>query len=353
MVNPGQPERASRSRPSVSDVAALAGVSLGTVSHVLNHPNKVAAATRTRVERAMAMLDYVPNSVARALKAGSNRTMGLIVSDLSNSYFVDIARGAEAGAEQGGLSLMLANSDARVERESAYLSLFTQARVTGILMTLNDAAHFSAVARVVPAGTPLVFLNFSAPASQFCSVGVDNTRGGYLATQHLIEIGRRRLAFVGGPDELQPIVDRGIGFRQAIAEHPGVTSETLTPAWINRADGWNLGSDLARRIIAGEVDGVFASTDLLAAGIVQALSAAPGIRIPQDVSIIGYDNNQAAWDSPIPMSTIAQPGEEIGRIGAALLHEEATDDRLSHEHSAVVLPPTLVVRQSTADHSRR
>lgn len=341
---PPSPRRTQR--PSVSDVAALAGVSLGTVSNVLNHPGKVAAATRERVERAMTMLGYVPNTVARSLKVGTTQSVGLIVSDLANSLFVDIAQGAEAGAAHGGLTLMIANSDAQVERESAYLAMFAQNRVTGVLMTLNDAAHFGAVARLAPPGLPVVVLNFSAPRSQFCSVDVDNALGGYLATQHLIDCGRRRLAFVGGPVELQPVVERGKGFHRAVGERADVTSEEITPDWINRSDGWSVGVRLAERIAAGEIDGVFAASDLLAAGIVQALTAMSRVRIPDDVTIVGYDNNQAAWDSPIPITTIAQPGEEVGRLGAMLLQDEAAEGD-EHEHSAIVLPPRLVVRQSS------
>ena len=343
-----QPNRSgARSRPSVDDVASLAGVSLGTVSNVLNHPDKVAAATRERVERAMAMLGYVPNTAARSLKFGSSRSIGLIVSDLSNSLFVDIARGAENGAEQGGLTLLIANSDAKIERESSYLTMFAESRVTGVLMTLNDAAHFAAVSRRAPAGIPLVLLNFSAPPSQYCSVDVDNALGGYLAAKHLIETGRRKLVFVGGPYELQPVVDRGKGFHRAVGEHPDVTSEVLTPEWINRSDGWAAGVQLAPRVAAGEVDGIFAASDLLAAGIVQALSAATDVRVPEDVAIVGYDNNQAAWDSPIPISTIAQPGDDVGRLGAMLLQEEAAHGTGPHEHSTIVLPPRLIARQSS------
>ncbi|GAA3808128.1 LacI family DNA-binding transcriptional regulator [Cellulomonas soli] len=340
------PKSPHKQRPSVGDVATLAGVSLGTVSNVLNHPDKVAASTRDRVERAMTMLGYVPNTVARSLQSGTTQSVGLIVSDLSNSLFVDIARGAESGVEQGGLTLMIANSDARVERESAYLRMFAQARVTGVLMTLNDAAHFAAVARAAPPGVPLVLLNFGAPVSQFCSVDVDNALGGYVATRHLIESGCRRLVFVGGPHELQPVVDRGKGFQRAIAEQPGVSGEVVTPDWINRADGWTTGVELATRVARGEIDGIFAASDLLAAGIVQALSAA-SIRIPDDVAIVGYDNNQAAWDSPVPITTVAQPGEEVGRLGAMLLQDEARGDGPEHTHSAILLPPQLVVRGTT------
>lgn len=336
-------------RPSVNDVATLAGVSLGTVSNVLNRPERVTEATRARVERAIEMLGYVPNAAARSLKLGTAATIGLIVGDLTNSLFVDIARGAEGGAEDGRLHLMLANSDTRIDREQSYLSVFAQARVTGILMTLNDEAHFRTIAASAPRSIPLIVLNYTAPTSQFCSVNVDNELGGYLAGRHLVETGRKHLVYVGGPSQLQAVVDRGRGFARAVDESPGVTMTTMTPDWINRADGWAIGRTLSAQVEAGEVDGIFAASDLLAAGIVQALSVSPQIRIPHDVAVVGYDNNQAAWDSPIPISTIAQPGEDLGRLAALLVQEEAAESPgHTHEHVAVVLPPRLIERQSSA-----
>ena len=215
----------ARPRPSVDDVASLAGVSLGTVSNVLNHPDKVAAATRERVERAMVMLGYVPNTAARSLKFGSTRSIGLIVSDLSNSLFVDIARGAETGAEHGGLTLLIANSDARIERESNYLAMFAQARVTGVLMTLNDAAHFAAVARRAPAGIPLVLLNFSAPVSQYCSVDVDNALGRLRRDQ---APDRDRVAASSPSSEARPSCNRSSTAARA-STRPWASTRTSSP----------------------------------------------------------------------------------------------------------------------------
>ncbi|WP_258725552.1 LacI family DNA-binding transcriptional regulator [Cellulomonas sp. NS3] len=344
--------RAARDRPAMEDVAALAGVSLGTVSNVLNHPYRVTARTRERVQRAIAELNYVPNGLARSLAAGHTNTIGLIVSDLSNSLFIDIARGAETAAEEGRMSLLLANTDSRVEREAGYLALFAQHQLTGVLMTLNDAAHFDAVTRIAPASPPLVLLNFTDPQHRHCSVDVDNELGGYLAAQHLIEIGRRRLVLVSGPPELKPVADRGRGFFRAVAEHPEVTAREVTPRWINRADGWRTGTQLAPQVAKGEVDGIFAASDLLAAGILQALATTPGVVVPRDVAVVGYDNNQAAWDSPIPLTTIAQPGHEVGRLGARLVREESSA-RGTHTHQAIVLAPALVVRSSTVESPPR
>lgn len=244
---------------------------------------------------------------------------------------------------------MLANSDGRLDRESSYLTLFAQSQFAGILMTLNDEHHFAAIAAMSTGTTPLVMLNFDAPSTRFCSVSVDNELGGYLAAQHLIDLGRRRLVFVGGPDELKPVQERGRGFRRALRERGLSSVRELMPERINRADGWQIGSDLAAAVAAGEVDGIFASSDLLAAGIMQAFASSPGISVPDDVAIVGYDNNQAAWDSPpTPITTISQPGEAVGSIGAELVQEEAAARNGGHEHRSVILAPELIVRRSTS-----
>ncbi|GII98872.1 LacI family transcriptional regulator [Sediminihabitans luteus] len=335
-----------RSRPSIGDVAALAGVSLGTVSNVLNHPDRVSAATAEKVARAMAMLEYLPDGNARTLAAGSSRTVGIILPDLANSLFVDVARGAEAAAEEADHTLMIANSDTRLERESRYLRTFTQARVAGILLTLNDEEHYAAIAGGTPRSAPTVMLNLAVPVARSCSVSVDNALGGRLATQHLVDTGRRRLVFVGGPTTLDPIRHRERGFTDVVSASGATHVRTITPDGVNRSDGWAVGTGLVEDVRAGRVDGVVAATDLLAAGIVHALTAAD-VEVPGQVSVVGYDNNQAAWDSPIPISTVAQPGEAMGRAGAELVLAEARAGA-DHVHRAVVLEPTLVVRASTA-----
>ncbi|AEE47095.1 LacI family DNA-binding transcriptional regulator [Cellulomonas fimi] len=333
-----------KARAAIGDVAALAGVSLGTVSNVLNHPDRVSATTREKVERAMTMLDYEPNRLARSLAAGASPTLGLVVTDLTNSLFIDIARGAERVADRSELAVLLANSDGRLEREARHLRMFAQTRVAGILMTLNDAAHFAAIARLAPTSVPVVMLNFDAPTTQFCSVSVDNHLGGAIATRHLLDLGRRRIVFVGGPGILRPVQDRAAGFHQVMREAGVEPVAEIAPNGVNRADGWRVGRELVPAIRRGEVDGIVAASDLLAAGVVQAVTSAGDLSIPDHVAIVGYDNNQAAWDSPIPITTVSQPGERIGELGAQIALGGCGAD---HDHRSHVLEPALVVRQTT------
>ncbi|BDZ53219.1 LacI family DNA-binding transcriptional regulator [Agromyces marinus] len=341
-------DAAPREEPAsagIKDVAALAGVSIATVSNALNHRERVAAPTLDRIDRAIGMLGYIPNGAARSLAAGRTRSFGLVLSDLGNSLFVDIARGAERAADERGLSIVLANSDGELEREDRYVELFAETRVRGVLLTLNDASHFRAIVGRHAHGQPLVMLNLHDDSGRYCTASIDNEAGGHLATAHLLETGRRRIVFVGGPDSLQPVDDRRRGFRRALAQAGLTPVDEVSPTWVNRADGWQVGRALAERVRAGEVDGIVAASDLLAAGIVQALSEHGAIPVPDQVGVIGYDNNQAAWDAPIPISTISQPGEELGFVGAHLLIDEV--EQPGHEHRAIRLNPELIVRRST------
>ncbi|MGA1836895.1 LacI family DNA-binding transcriptional regulator [Herbiconiux sp. 11R-BC] len=333
--------------PGISDVARLAGVSQGTVSNVLNHPERVAEATLQRVRQAIATLAYVPNGAARSLAEGSSRSIGLIMSDMGNSLFVDIARGAERASAEAGMGLLLANSDGRLESEDRYLDLFAESRVLSTLLTLNDEHHFQEIVRRVAGTRALVLLNFQADPASYCSVDGHNERGGYLATQHLIDLGRRRLAFVGGPDSLRPVFERRRGFASALAEAGLSAAAEIVPTGINRSDGWRVGTELVDDIARGRIDGIIAASDLLAAGILQAFESHGRIRVPDDVAVVGYDNNQAAWDSPIPITTIGQPGEEMGFVGAELAMAELVEGD-AHVHRSVVLEPALIVRESSS-----
>lgn len=342
---PGRIAGGKRERSSIGDVAALAGVSQGTVSNVLNHPEKVSPATREKVERAVEMLSYSPSGPARSLAVGSTRAIGLILNDLQNSLFIDIARGVERAAGEAGAAVLMANTDSELEREKQYLRVFDESRVLGTLITLNDTQHYRRALAAAGKSNPLVLLNFAPQDATHCSVSIDDERGGAIAAEHLLSIGRRRLAIVDVPGNLQPVTKRSAGFAAALRSHG------LRPAYhqsmndLDRANGFKVGLDLIPLIRAGEVDGVFAMADLVAAGIAQAIASRSDLGIPEDVAIVGYDNNRAAWDSPTPLTTVAQPGEELGYLGGKLLLEEISSD--AHEHRAEHLEPALVVRRST------
>lgn len=331
---------------SVREVAALAGVSVGTVSNVLNRPEKVAQATVTRVRDAIAQLGFVRNDAARQLRAGRSRSIGLIVLDAANPFFTDLARGAEARALNDGLAVLLGNSDEDAEREASYLDLFEEQRVAGLLITpVGDA--ITRLQRLRERGTPIVLVDRQAESPGFSSVAVDDVAGGQMAVSHLIETGRTRIAFVGGPRGIRQVADRLEGARRAVAEHPDVTLELIETESLTVLQGRAVGEALRDRAPAKRPDAIFAANDLLAVGLLQGLMMLSDIQVPRDIALIGYDDIAFASSSVVPLSSIRQPSELIGSTAVdLLLREAATEGDFTHEH--IVFQPELIVRASTA-----
>jgi LacI family transcriptional regulator len=332
----------------IKDVAARAGVSLGTVSNVLNRPAAVRPATRARVEAAIADLGFVPNASARQLAAGRSRTIAYVVLDATNPFFTDVARGVEEVAKASNLALFLCNSDQDADREDQYLEQLTELRARGVLITAMDYAN-PRLRRLRDAGVPVVLVDRAPQGSdEWCTVGVDDVAGGELAVSHLIEAGHRTLAFVGGPATIPQVADRHTGAVKAMhaAGHP---VEKLT--WIltdapNIAEGRRAGERLLGLPARRRPTGVFCANDLLALGLLQHLIQ-HGRRVPDDIAIVGYDDIEFASAAAVPLTSVAQPRQLLGRTAARLLIDEA-DRGADHEHQHVIFPPELVARASSA-----
>jgi LacI family transcriptional regulator len=331
---------------SVREVAAAASVSVGTVSNVLNNPGKVAPETVTRVLAAIEELGFVRNDAARQLRAGKSRSIGMTVLDVGNPFFTDVSRGAEDRAAEAGLTLLLGNSDETMGREGAYLDLFEEQRVHGILIT-PVTEDLSRLERVRRNGTPVVLVDRQTDRPGFSSVAVDDVAGGHLAVSHLLDIGRRRIAFVGGPHGIRQVTDRLAGARRAIAEHPGATLELIDTTALTVQQGRAAGEAIRDRVAVHRPDAVFAANDLLAMGVLQAFSMLGDVRVPEDIALIGYDDIAFASAAVVPMSSIRQPAALIGYTAVDLLLREASaGGEFENEH--VVFQPELVVRASTA-----
>jgi LacI family transcriptional regulator len=330
----------------MSDVAEAAGVALGTVSNALNHPERVSPATLRRVLTAIDDLGFVRNGAASSLAAGTSTMIGFVVIDLSNSYFLDMSRGAELAAAKAGYSLLVANSDMDITRQDANLDLFDQLRTAGMLLAPLPGL-FSGLARIREHGRAVVMLNDGPPGGDQCIVLANNEGGGYQAARHLIEEGCQRLAFAGNIDTLPPIRERYLGAVKAVGETKGaVTLELIATREVQVKNGQKVGQQLLERGRDRLPDGIIAGADLLAAGLVQTLLNASDLRVPEDIAIIGYDDNRSAWNALTPLSTLAQPGLEMGRLATQLLIEEIGQPA-THVHRQVVLEPTLVVRESS------
>jgi LacI family transcriptional regulator len=326
--------------PRIQDVARRAGVAIGTVSNVLNNPDLVTEQTRLKVEAAIAELGFVRNNAARTLAARRTDTVGLILIDIGNSLFVDIARGAESAVGQAQLKLLLANSDSTRTKQDNYLELFDQARVAGVLLTPLeeplDAAH-----AVLSHGRPVVLVIATSADPLTCSVMVNEELGGNLAATHLIEEGARRLVFLAGFHTLRLIRRRLAGVERAVAE---------AGASLNVVEAPNLqigtGREVGRQLLASQsVDGVVCPSDLLAVGVIQAATEL-GIRVPDELMVVGYDDNHFASESSIPVSSVSLPGHRMGELAIELLLEEI-DQGFDHVHRTIMLDPHLIPRRST------
>lgn len=331
---------------SVREVAAAAGVSVGTVSNVLNRPDKVAEGTVQRVRDAIDELGFVRNDAARQLRAGRSRSIGLIVLDAGNPFFADVARGAEARADEDRLSVLLGNSDEDAARENGYLDLFREQRVNGVLIT-PASDDVAGIQRLADSGTPVVLVDHEIPGSGFCSVSVDDVEGGYLATRHLLEIGRRRIAFLAGPGSIAQVANRLEGARRAVAEEPDAELEVIEVPALTVLHGREAGESIVERVAAERPDAVFAANDLLAVGLMQALTILGSVRVPEDIALIGYDDIDFASATVVPLTSIRQPARLIGHTAVDLLLRSIDDPEGDYERN-VRFRPELVVRASTA-----
>lgn len=328
---------------SVRDVAALAGVSVGTVSNVLNGSPRVSPVATAKVRAAIADLGYVRNDAARQLRAGRSTTVGLVVLDVRNPFFTDVARGVEDEAAEHGLSVLLGNSSEDARRESGYLDLFEEQRVHGVLISpFGDVEP--RLRQLRERGTPVVLVDRESRDAAVSSVSVDDIAGGRLAVEHLLATGRRRLVFAGGPLEIRQVSDRLTGARAAMAEVPEATLEILELGALTVLEGRMLGEALLAR--TERPDAIFAANDLVAVGLLQALVMSGALRVPQDVALIGFDDIDFASATVVPLSSIRQPRHEIGATALRILREEAAEPDLPPRR--IVFQPEIVVRASTA-----
>ncbi|QYC43043.1 Ribose operon repressor [Nonomuraea coxensis DSM 45129] len=329
---------------SIKDVAAHAGVSPGTVSNVLNRPGKVAPATRERVEAAISELGFVRHGSASTLRAGHSRTIGLSVIDIGNPFFTEVAAGVEDVASDLGYAVILGNSAGSPDKEDRNLRVLAEHRVRGVLITPSgeDPGRLD---RLREHGISVVLVDHPAHRPDQCAVAVDDVAGGRAAVAHLLAQGARSVACVTGPLTIRQCVERRDGARAALrgagldpAELRVVEAATMTARAGEKA--------AAELLAAGALpEAVFCANDLLALGVLRALLRA-GVRVPEDVALIGYDDIDFAAASTVSLSSMRQPTYQLGRIATELLLDEC-DNPDTHAHQHIMFQPELVAREST------
>lgn len=331
--------------PGIREVAEQAGVSLGTVSNVLNRPEMVSEATRLRVQAVIEQLGFVRNGSAHQLRAGRSNHLGLVVLDVTNPFFTEVARGVEDAANEAGYVVILCNSDSSPTKEGRYLRVLEEQRTAGILITpvQNDIAYLQHLRQREIA---IVLLDRPSRARDLCSVAIDDALGGELATRHLLELGHRRITFVSGPLSIRQYAERRRGAHRAIKmvglDPNEVMNEILIAAQNARSGEHCVETLLAR---AFQPSAIFCANDLLALGVMRGLGQR-GIKIPDDIALVGYDDVEFASMLSPALTSIRQPKYQLGRAAAELLlHEINATEK--HQHTQIMYQPELIVRAST------
>ena len=331
---------------SLRDVAEQAGVSVATASRVVSGSATVRPETRDRVERAVRDLLYVPPG--RVEPSGA---IGLFVPEFGNPVFAALAEAMEAEGARGGLATILCNTHGSAQRELDYVHMLLERRVEGMIFisaeitdVRGNHAHY---ATLLERGARLVFVNGGSDDLEVTSVGVDERAAGRIATEHLIDLGHERIGFVAGDPFALPTREKTLGHRDAL-HAAGLSDGHVTHSEFGVAGGRTAMRALMKLPRAGRPTGVMCSSDLMAIGAVQE-AADLGLRVPEDVSVIGFDGIDAAsWTQP-PLTTIEQPIGEIARTAVSALRAQV--ERPVEQHPSYVFRPRLRIGGTTAPPS--
>jgi LacI family transcriptional regulator len=344
-VAEGTPRRPAQRRVTIRDVAQLAQVSLGTVSNVLNNPASVAPATRNRVLEAINSTGFVRSTAAHQLRVGKSGTIGVVLIDIANPFFAEMARGAEHVLRERDYVLMLCSSDESAEREHRYFRVLEEHRVDGLLISPVER-DLEGAAELVAHGIPTVLLDRDGSSRGLCSATVDDVRGAELAADHLFELGHQTVAFVNGPSTIRQCLDRKEGARRSArrARRRGKAVLRELPVGALTIEQ---GEAAVAALLALEPrpTAVMCANDLLALGVLRGLAAA-GMAVPDEMAVVGYDDVAFASMLSPALSSVRQPKYELGVVAAELLLEEVGG--LPHQHRAIRFEPELVVRASSA-----
>jgi LacI family transcriptional regulator len=323
-------------------VARVAGVSHGTVSKALNGSDEVSGETRSKIAAAAQRLGYRPNSIARSLKNQRTHTIGVVTNDSDGIFSTAMARGVAELASERGFGVFVCNSFGRVAKERQHLELLLDKQVDGIILVGFKVAERGAPA--APTGrTPVVYLYEYSTATDSPCILPDDRGGAQLATAHLLRLGRRRIGYVNGPPNFEATELRLLGHGDALRMQGLPIDRALlrtSPDW-NQDSGFRLAQELMSE--PAPPDGLVCGNDELAAGAILGLREL-GLAVPDDVSVVGFDDRPFAAHLPIPLTTVALPLHEMGILAASKLFEALDGADLRHEIQRVAC--RLVVRAS-------
>ena len=328
--------------PSIKDIARQAGVSHCTVSRALHYSPLINAKTAQRIREIARRSGYVPNAVARSLVSRSTHTVGVVVTTIADPFIGEVVEGIESRAKEHGYSVILANSNADPDLEIKVVDSFSERRVDGILVT---ASRVGAVHGKRLAGTkvPIVLINNQHPGEFAHSVGIDNVTATRELVGHLIALGHRRIAYIGDRLGYQSDAERLSGYRAMLkAARLPTESELILHGDGKPEEGERTARELLK--LPDPPTAIFCYNDMTALGVLRAAHAC-GLRVPEDLSIAGFDDLFVASYTTPPLTTIRQPKQEMGRRAMSILWELLSS---KEPESRILLPGELIVRGSTA-----
>ena len=327
---------------TIKDVAALAGISYTTVSHVVNNTRPVSQEVRLKVEAAIKSLDYVPSAVARSLKAKTTATIGLLVPNSLNPYFAELARGIEDYCERNGYCVILCNSDDNPDKQRSYLRVLLEKRIDGLIVA--SAGGDSGLAQgLAGVKTPMVIVDRGLDGVDADLVRIDHEYGAYLATRHLLELGHRDIATIGGPASTSVAQMRLAGYCRALKEAGiDVRQERMLESDFTSTGGYNAAATLLE---SNPPSAIFAGNDMIGIGVLRA-AAERNVRVPSELSVIGFDDIQMSRYVYPALTTVGQSILQLGEMAASvLLRRIATPDLATDQR---IVTPSIVLRESTA-----
>jgi LacI family transcriptional regulator len=327
--------------PQIKDVADKAGVSIATVSRVLNNNPRVKASLRERTLRAISDLGYQPSGIARNMRSQSVRVIGLVISDIQNPFFTSLVRAVEDVAYENQYTVLLCNSDEDIQKEQLYVDVLSRERVAGVIIVPTGKDCCSPLLNL---RMPVVMADRIVPGITTDAVVLDNVAGAYAATQHLIELGHRRIGLVGAPVGVSVGIERRKGYEKALRANKIKLDESLIHAGNFKEQG---GYEATRALLERDPrpTAIFAVNNLMTMGAFQAISE-KGLRVPDDISMIGFDDMPWLALLTPPLTAVRQPTYEIGAQAARLLFARLQDNSLPIQKR--VMKPELIIRGSTA-----
>ena len=329
---------------TMKDVAQRAGVSPSTVSHVINETRFVSQQLRDRVLRAMRELNYQPSAVARSLRTKKTQVVALVIPDITNPYFPEVARGVQDVAEENEYSVILCNTDRARGRELRFLKALRGQWVDGLILNPSEVTSGD-LQDLQDAQIPVVLIGSQIDHPDLDVVMVDNVQGAYDAVSHLIDLGHRRIGLVGGSRTASSGEQRFQGYIRALADHDiPIDEEIITEGRFTREGGY----ESMKRLLAlqSPPTAVFASSDVMAIGALMAIQE-EGLQVPNDVSLVGFDDIAEASTTTPKLTTVSQPKYQTGEVAAQLLFDRV-EGASPGERQKIVLSHQLVIRDSTA-----